>query len=207
MSQSFSVGTSELRARLFAVKGELTAVPKSTSNPYFKSMYADINALLEAVEPLLRKNGLYVLQPIEGNRVCTYIVDAETGAHVCSALELPPLTDPQKLGSCVTYFRRYTLQSLLSMQAVDDDGNHAANVSNQPMIEPMKISMKPKKSDPTAEILVRKRLQETYLDVWTLLPEQQLRDKYVLSPNWDNATLERGIEHLKTLITTPTTPN
>ena len=40
-----------------------------------------------------------------------------------SSLELPDISDPQKLGSCITYFRRYTLVSLLGLMAEDDDGN------------------------------------------------------------------------------------
>ena len=40
-------------------------------------------------------------------------------------INLPEISDPQKLGSAITYFRRYTLQSLLALQAEDDDGNKA----------------------------------------------------------------------------------
>ena len=40
-----------------------------------------------------------------------------------SSIALPTIQDPQKLGSAITYFRRYTLQSLLSLQAIDDDAN------------------------------------------------------------------------------------
>jgi hypothetical protein len=47
-----------------------------------------------------------------------------------SSIALPTIQDPQKLGSAITYFRRYTLQSLLSLQAVDDDAN--ITVSKQP---------------------------------------------------------------------------
>ena len=55
-----------------------------------------------------------------------------TGATL-SGLKLPELTDPQKLGSAITYYRRYTLASLLGLQAVDDDGNIASN--NTPVEE------------------------------------------------------------------------
>ena len=51
---------------------------------------------------------------------------------VVSALELPKLSDPQKLGSCITYYRRYTLASLLALQAVDDDANMASNTTEPP---------------------------------------------------------------------------
>ena len=43
-----------------------------------------------------------------------------------SSLELPAIIDPQKLLSCITYYRRGTLVSLLSLQAIDDDGEAAS---------------------------------------------------------------------------------
>ena len=43
-----------------------------------------------------------------------------------SSIDLPNITDPQKLGSCITYFRRYTLKSLLAIAEGDDDGNLAS---------------------------------------------------------------------------------
>jgi hypothetical protein len=46
-------------------------------------------------------------------------------------MQLPDITDPQKLLGAITYFRRGTLQSLLSLQAVDDDGNTASAVVNK----------------------------------------------------------------------------
>ena len=45
---------------------------------------------------------------------------------VISGLKLPEISDPQKLGSCITYYRRYTLGSLLGLQSEDDDGNAAS---------------------------------------------------------------------------------
>jgi hypothetical protein len=45
---------------------------------------------------------------------------------VTSFMALPDLTDPQKLGSCITYYRRYSLVSLLALEAEDDDGNTAS---------------------------------------------------------------------------------
>jgi hypothetical protein len=44
-------------------------------------------------------------------------------------MELPTLQNPQAMGSAITYFRRYTLQSLMSLQAVDDDGQAAAQAA------------------------------------------------------------------------------
>ncbi len=112
--------------KLWKAKQEIGKVTKGKDNPFFKSKYADLNALLEATEPILLKYDLIVLQPIEDGKVCTRIYDCESGEYVESSLALQIVTDPQKQIAGVTYFRRATLQSLLSMQAVDLDGNDIA---------------------------------------------------------------------------------
>jgi hypothetical protein len=66
------------------------------------------------------------MQPVVDGKVITRIIDVENGEWVDSALELPAITDAQKLLSCITYFRRGTLVSLLSLQAIDDDGETAS---------------------------------------------------------------------------------
>jgi hypothetical protein len=87
--------------------------------------------LVETVEPILLEQGLLLLQPIAEGVVSTLIIDIESGQSVVSSMRLPEIQDPQKIGSAVTYYRRYTLQSLLSLQAEDDDANSAsATVKN-----------------------------------------------------------------------------
>lgn len=112
--------------KLLRVKSEIGKLTKKADNPFFKSKYLDLSDLLEAVEPVLDKHGLVLLQPLQDGKVCTMIVDSETGDQVQSYLDLPVNNNPQQMGSAVTYYRRYTLQSLLSLQAVDDDGNTAS---------------------------------------------------------------------------------
>lgn len=112
--------------KLLEAKKEIGKVSKNAKNPHFKNTYADVNALIEAVEPILHTHGLLLLQPIIEGNVVTQIIDVESGQSVESSLPLPQGLNPQQLGSAVTYFRRYTLQSLLSLQATDDDGNDAS---------------------------------------------------------------------------------
>ncbi len=112
--------------KLWKAKQEIEAVKKNAKNPHFKNNYADINALIEAVEPVLLKYNLLLMQPIESGHVVTRIIDCEDGNSVESSMRLPEINDPQKVGSAVTYFRRYTLQSLLSLQAEDDDAQSAS---------------------------------------------------------------------------------
>jgi hypothetical protein len=121
--------------KLHRAKLAIGKVTKNANNPHFKKSYADLNAIIEAVEPILLENGLLLLQPIHGNSVCTQIIDVESGSMIESCMDLPTGLDPQKMGSAITYYRRYTLQSILSLQAVDDDGNMAS----QPVKEEPKV--------------------------------------------------------------------
>jgi hypothetical protein len=119
----------ELLKALSNVKKEVGSLSKTETNPFFKSKYFDINSLIQQVDPLLEKYGLLLLQPIENGNVISKIYHVETAESLSSSIILPNLTDPQKLGSAITYYRRYTLQSLLGLQAEDDDANKASQPS------------------------------------------------------------------------------
>lgn len=118
--------TEGLLKKIDRVKKEVGKISKDSKNPFFKSSYTDINSLLEQIEPLLEKENLILLQPIRDGQVISEIIDLETGNSVFSALTLPEIIDPQKIGSAITYYRRYTLTSLLALQSEDDDGNLAS---------------------------------------------------------------------------------
>jgi hypothetical protein len=113
--------------RILNVQKQIGTLGKNAKNPFFKSAYLDLTTLIEHVTPLLNEQGLVLLQPLSGDTVTSAIMDSETGeVIVSSSLTLPSISDPQKMGSCVTYFRRYTLKSLLAIAEVDDDGNLAS---------------------------------------------------------------------------------
>lgn len=120
-------------AKLAKVKAELQILTKSANNPFYKSKYADLNTHLDEVEPRLEKEGLLLLQPVSicymtgKNKVSSIIYDVESGESIESSMTLVGETDMQKAGSAITYGRRYTLGSLLAMQAEDDDANVASN--------------------------------------------------------------------------------
>jgi hypothetical protein len=116
--------TLTLHQKLHRSKLAIGKVTKNATSHHSK--YADLNAILSTVEPVLLENGLLLIQPIHGNSVCTQIVDIDSGAMVESCMDLPQGVTPQNMGSAITYYRRYTLQSALSLQAVDDDGEKAS---------------------------------------------------------------------------------
>lgn len=119
--------------KLLAAMAEIQPITKDKVNPHFRSRYADINTMLADVKPILQKHGLILLQPIEDGQVITRIIDGESGQTLCeSSLPLSGTGNPQQRGSEITYYRRYTLQSLLSLEAEDDDGNAASATHSAP---------------------------------------------------------------------------
>lgn len=124
--------------KLLEVQKEVGAISKDSKNPFFKSKYFDINKLLEVVKPVLSKHGLVLLQPLEDNKVYSKIFDVESELGISSYLELPNLSDPQKIGSAISYYRRFTLVSLLGLEAEDEDGNNLKAKPKPPVKQPVK---------------------------------------------------------------------
>ncbi len=168
--------------KLLEVQKEVGAISKDSKNPFFKSKYFDINQLIEHVQPVLNKHGLVLTQPIEDGKVFSIINDIddfEDGMErffVSSELPLPELNDPQKLGSCITYYRRYTLASLLGLQAEDDDANLASKKASKPV----------KKLEMTAEIY-QKSVDAVKEGKVTI---EQIKAKYELSETREKALKE-----------------
>jgi hypothetical protein len=114
--------------KLLAVQMEIGAIKKDATNPFYKSKYFDINSLLEQVKPILNKHGIILFQGldnIDGKLALTTMLvgEQEKGEEnrIVFTCPLPEVADPQKAGSAITYFRRYALQSLLALEAEDDD--------------------------------------------------------------------------------------
>lgn len=124
-----------IHQRILAAKLEFDPILKETTNPFLKSKYADLSTILSAIEPSLTKHKLLLTQPINEGRVYSTITDTETGEFIHSAIELPEASDPQKMGAAITYFRRFTLQSLLALRAEDDDGHSFKQ--HAPVIKPV----------------------------------------------------------------------
>lgn len=144
-----------LMKKIAAVKFEIGKINKSLENTYHKSSYFDINLLLDHVESSLTIHNLLLMQPIIDGYVVSQIIDLDSGEISESSLKLPELNDAQKIGSCITFYRRYALQSQLGIQAEDDDGNKASgkgersinnsnqNNSNNQVQEPKKEWLNP----------------------------------------------------------------
>lgn len=119
--------------KLLACQIKIDAITKTQDNPFFHSKYADINAILAVVKPILNNNGLVLTQALnvmEGKLgLSTAITDSDSMKQIESHAFLPEMPDAQKTGSAITYFRRYALQSLLALETQDDDGQIASTPS------------------------------------------------------------------------------
>lgn len=98
---------------------------KGADNPYFKSKYASLNNVMDACKQHLNDNGIIVLQPVFSNEHGDYVETTllhESGEFITSCMRLVlTKNDMQAYGSAISYSRRYALQSIVFMGAVDDD--------------------------------------------------------------------------------------
>lgn len=121
---------SSLAKALCAAQKEMRAAAKDGNNPHFKSSYATLASVLDAVREPLTNNGLAVVQlPGNDNGRITLetVLCHESGQFISSTFGLAPVkNDPQGAGSCLTYLRRYALAAVVGIAQADDDANAAS---------------------------------------------------------------------------------
>ena len=121
-----------IQRKLFEFRKQAVAVKKNAKNPFFKSNYADINSVIDSINPILDELGIVFTQCpnfIDGVDVLTTrisIADDPNEFIESNVRLLLPSADMQKLGSAITYARRYALISMFALETEDDDGNTAS---------------------------------------------------------------------------------
>jgi len=113
--------------KLLMFQTNIGKIKKDGKNPHFKSTYATLPQILSEVKPILTELGLVLTQPIEANKAMTIITDSESGENVQASIDLPTNLNAQQMGSCITYYRRYLLAGLLSLEIDDDDATLATS--------------------------------------------------------------------------------
>jgi len=121
--------TNELALALCLAQGQMGGAVKDSSNPFFKSSYADLTSVIKAIKQPFADNGLsYTQFPVSsdiGVGVATRLMHV-SGQWVESEFVLPIVKqDPQAAGSAITYARRYALQSIAGIPTADDDAESA----------------------------------------------------------------------------------
>lgn len=121
-----------LAVALTKFNGEVSKIAKDANNPFFKNKYATLDTIIDEIRPILQKNGLSIMQIPGGdgeNVVMKTLLIHESGEWIESEplIMKPVKNDPQAVGSCMTYARRYSLAAFLSLNTgEDDDGNKAS---------------------------------------------------------------------------------
>lgn len=112
---------------LFNIK--MQPIKKDANNPFFKSKYATLSNILDNIHTPLIEAGLVFSQcPTNENELTTIIIHVESGEYMESVYKINPVkTDPQALGSAITYARRYALAAILGLNIEDDDDGNAAS--------------------------------------------------------------------------------
>lgn len=162
---------------MLAAQSELEHATKDSKNPHLKNKYASLGSVLDTVKPVLNKHGLVLTQYITGvnqqmfpnsTAVITKITHADSGFSTeDNQIITLPKSDPQGLGSAITYARRYGIKTMLGINEEDDDGNAASMVSSsRPAVVDSKApaemtKAQEKAADPAKVEEMTKKLQST----------------------------------------------
>lgn len=131
MNKPAKIETDTLHSSMAAAFAEIEAATKGATNPHFKSKYADLGAVIDAIKPALIGHGLFFTQhphPSEGGVSVETLLHHASGESISLGILFVPANknDAQGFGSALTYARRYGLMTAFGVPAEDDDGNAAA---------------------------------------------------------------------------------
>lgn len=126
-----------LSAALVKALAEIEGATKDKLNPHFKSKYADIGSVIDAIKPVLAKYDLGFTQhpqPSEAGVIIETVLHHGGGDSLSMGVLFVPANknDAQGFGSALTYARRYALMTAFGVPAEDDDGNAAAKAQERP---------------------------------------------------------------------------
>lgn len=167
---------------------------KTSTNPHFRSKYADLSNCIEAVIDALNSNGIGLMQRTyeckDGVMVETIFVHESGEVMECGLLHVPvSKQDPQGYGSALTYARRYSLLAATGLAPEDDDGNSASrrteikSTVNENQIADLLAAMD--------EVTTLKELQEAYKQAYKATNgEQAWQAKVIAKKDAKKAALE-----------------
>lgn len=150
-----------ISAALSKAQGQMSPAIKDSTNPHFRSTYADLASVWDACRGPLSANGLSVVQipeELDNGRISIQtMLTHSSGEYICGTLVIPVgKNDAQGVGSAISYGRRYALASMVGITQADDDGNAA---SEAPKAKAAKIKVV--KDEPESIESVMKRVTDS----------------------------------------------
>jgi hypothetical protein len=130
----------KLATAMAAAQAEMSVAVADSTNPHFKSRYADLGAIWGACREVLSKHGLSVIQCPGGEgstAVLTSYLLHTSGQFIRTTAGVAVKDGAQPYGSALTYLRRYSLAALVGIVAEeDDDGERAQQPHRQQRSQP-----------------------------------------------------------------------
>ena len=143
MNKSESIAN--LSAAMAKAFQKIEGAVKDKTNPHFKSKYADLGNVVDAVKPALAEHGLWFSQvsyDIENHAAIETVIYHSSGEWLSCGIVSVPVSkgDAQGYGSALTYARRYSLSAAFGVAPEDDDGNAAAQAAPKKAVK-VKLTM------------------------------------------------------------------
>lgn len=140
MAVIYSAEVDQIFTALAEFQSKVGAIPKTATNPFFKSKYASLPDVVAVASPILTECGLCVTQllghDVEGDTLTT-ILGHKSGQMLGDTMRLRPVkSDPQAQGSATSYGRRYAYMAVLGLVADEDDDGNAAGKAPAPRSAP-----------------------------------------------------------------------
>lgn len=163
----------ELAAALVAFQADMESVAKDAENPFFKSKYASLEAIITAAKPHLKKHGLAVIQFPVARGLKTIILH-KSGQSLAETADLVIKDEtPQGQGSAITYMRRYAYSGALGITSEDDDDGNEAPKPSQPR---QAARTAPKAAQPTKDPAIElKAAKERTVTLLKMLGHDKLK--------------------------------
>lgn len=135
MNQSAEI--KEIATALAKAQGQMNAASKDSTNPHFKSKYADLASVWQACREPLASNGLSITQTMDmagEKQILVTTLYHSSGQWIKSLMPLPMCSKPQETGSVLSYFRRYSLASMCGVYQSDDDAEIVQSSHRAPQV-------------------------------------------------------------------------
>ena len=161
----------ELALALNKAQSEMGGAVTDANNPFFKSKYADLGSIIKVIKPPFANNGLSYSQfPItEESRIgVETVIMHSSGQFISNEFTMNvPKADPQSAGGVISYCRRYALQAVCGVPAVDSDAeDFMVNARVEERVEIKKGAIKQSNASDRKNYSKKQELQDAFDRKW-----------------------------------------